>query len=108
MHYEINVSRFGQHFFATAPRSLDTLEDACRMFELFKDKFPLGDGFALRLTSWEQHGTELRAHYNPAPLTTPSWHGLGRVEAAGSLKDGVVTPYVPQVPDYSFLDPKDS
>ena len=56
MHYEINVSKNGRHFFATAERSLATEKEALAMFELFKVKFPSNEGFELMLSQEQTTG----------------------------------------------------
>jgi hypothetical protein len=40
MHYEINVSLHGKHYFATHPRSLDTLQETKNMVTHFSLLFP--------------------------------------------------------------------
>ena len=40
MHYEINVSRSGRHFFATAERSLTTEAQAREAYRQLSDRFP--------------------------------------------------------------------
>ena len=53
---EINVSKDGRHFFATAERSLATEKQALAMFELFKVKFPPSEGYELMLSQEETLG----------------------------------------------------
>lgn len=47
MHYEINVSRNGQHVFATHPRSLTTRKGLTELLRLFNQKFPSNEGFEI-------------------------------------------------------------
>jgi hypothetical protein len=53
MHYEINVSHNGKHFFATAERSLTTLDEAKRAYVKLKAAFPEEEGFKLTVTKWQ-------------------------------------------------------
>ena len=57
MYYIINVSRGGQHLFATAEHSLTTPTEflACR--EIFLKKFPEEEGYTVTCTRWETSGT---------------------------------------------------
>jgi len=59
MHYEINVSLNGDHYFATADRSIRTKEQAEKIFNHFKILFPTVDGYRMRVTKWESTGTEV-------------------------------------------------
>lgn len=47
--YEINVSKNGQHYFATAERSLSSLAKALDMVRHFKSIFPETDGYRIDL-----------------------------------------------------------
>jgi len=47
MFYEINVSLYGKHLFATHQRSLCTLADASNLYFMFKEKFPEEEGFKI-------------------------------------------------------------
>ena len=45
MYYEINIAKMGKdrqyhHYFATAKRSLDNLDEAKQMVKVFMEKFP--------------------------------------------------------------------
>lgn len=53
MYYDINVSLNGRHFFATAPRSIDNLEKAQRVYDVFKIKFPESAGYKITVTRYE-------------------------------------------------------
>lgn len=44
-HYEINVSVNGQHFFATADRSITSESKATALVKLFRVKFPEEEGY---------------------------------------------------------------
>lgn len=59
MYYEINVSKEGTHFFATAKRSLETRFKAREMFMLFKEKFPESEGYELWVTCWTTRGQDV-------------------------------------------------
>ncbi len=49
MNYTINVALNGRHYFATARRSLRTLDVANTMFDHFNKLFPKEDGYSLDL-----------------------------------------------------------
>lgn len=57
MWYEINVSINGQHFFATAERSITTRSKAQSVARLFLKKFPPSEGYALTVSMREQTGS---------------------------------------------------
>lgn len=59
MNYEINVSRNGQHYFATAERSLTTHHDMMKMVYHFSIVFPVEEGYKITVTEWNRSGTEL-------------------------------------------------
>lgn len=56
MYYEINVSLNGQHFFATAERSITNLNKAEKIYNLFKEKFPESEGYKIDITEWNKIG----------------------------------------------------
>lgn len=45
MYYEINVSRDGKHFFATAPRSITSMHDLQSVYPVLSNAFPASDGY---------------------------------------------------------------
>lgn len=47
MYYEINVSRNGQHFFATAPRSIQDKAKLKVVYRELEKVFTPGEGYAL-------------------------------------------------------------
>jgi hypothetical protein len=51
--YEINVSKNGQHLFATdaSIRQYDVYQ-VLEMLNLFREKFPKSEGFDLKVTTW--------------------------------------------------------
>jgi len=60
MRYEINVSKNGRHFFATAQRSITAKEEeAQKVFMALKERFYEDDGYKLALTYWETRGTHI-------------------------------------------------
>jgi len=59
MHYEINVSLDGQHYFATSKRSITSLGQASAIFEHFSDLFPAKDGYKITVSQWQTLGTEV-------------------------------------------------
>lgn len=50
MQFEINVSLNGKHLFATAERSLVTMRELEKCFEIFQKKFPESEGYELSLS----------------------------------------------------------
>lgn len=50
MHYEINVSKNGVHYFATHKRSLDYKEKAMEMARHFEKVFPEKEGYCIDMT----------------------------------------------------------
>ena len=59
MYYEINISKNGRHFFATAERSITSLTQAEGMYMLFKEKFPESEGYKIDVTYWEKVGKSI-------------------------------------------------
>jgi hypothetical protein len=59
MHYEINVSKNGYHYFATHERSIQTEEQMKEIVHLFKQKFPESEGYKITCTRWETQGTPI-------------------------------------------------
>lgn len=57
MYYEINVSRKGQHVFATAPRSLNDFATAARVYAVIAQAF--GDGFEVSVSRVQTSGEEI-------------------------------------------------
>jgi hypothetical protein len=56
MYYEINVSLFGRHFFATHARSITTREECKRVVEVFKKAFPKENGYLMNILRYELVG----------------------------------------------------
>jgi hypothetical protein len=52
MHYEINISKNGQHLFATAERSAQSPFALKRILEDILPKFPKEEGYEIRVTEW--------------------------------------------------------
>lgn len=59
LYFEINVSWNGQHFFATAPKSLTDAARARAVFEDLYKRYPKGEGYEITVTKWETTGTKL-------------------------------------------------
>jgi hypothetical protein len=57
---EINVSKNGKHFFATAQRSAKTIGAAADILEVFKLKFPENEGYKINVTYWECTGRRVQ------------------------------------------------
>ena len=60
IYYEINVARGGNHYFATAPRSITSHEQAHRMYNDLVIRFPVNEGFRVTVTKWENIGTNMQ------------------------------------------------
>lgn len=56
MHYIINVSKNGQHFFATAKHSLTYESKARGVFFDFCQRFPKKDGFKIGMIQYHDAG----------------------------------------------------
>ena len=56
MYYEINVSKNGKHYFATAERSITSHTQAEGLYMVFKEKFPENEGYEISVTRWEKIG----------------------------------------------------
>ena len=52
MSYEINISKNGKHYFATAERSLTTLSESTKVYNELKEFYPESQGFKISLTKW--------------------------------------------------------
>lgn len=59
MHYEINVSLNGKHFFATAERSISGEWKLKEVYKILKEKFPENEGYKIDVTRWENRGTPI-------------------------------------------------
>lgn len=59
MWYEINVSKDGQHYFATDKRSITTLARALDVRELLKKAMPEEEGFEYTITQWNTVGIQI-------------------------------------------------
>lgn len=59
-HYEINVALNGSHLFATATRSLKTLERAKALAKIFKIKFPESEGYDVSMTHYDCVGRGIK------------------------------------------------
>lgn len=56
MYYEFNISLNGKHFFATAERSVQTIEKVYKLLKVFKEKFPAEEGYKIDVTCWAKTG----------------------------------------------------
>jgi hypothetical protein len=64
MYYEINIAKEGNHFFATAERSISTRSKAKLVYDLLKAAFPEEAGYSIKVSRWNQVGEEI----DPAKL----------------------------------------
>ena len=65
MSYEINISKNGKHYFATAERSLTALGGATKLYNELKEFYPESQGFKISLTKWETKGKEIKIDGTP-------------------------------------------
>ena len=56
MYYEINISKNGKHFFATDKRSITTKRALKEVYEVFKEKFPIEEGYEILVSHVETKG----------------------------------------------------
>ncbi len=59
MHYDINISLKGKHFFATSPRSCRDVYDLAAVLSVLQAKFPTSEGYRISVTEWREVGTPL-------------------------------------------------
>ena len=58
-YYRINVSKNGRYLFATEQGGITYEEDARKVTELFKEKFPESEGYNIHVTKWEGRGKHM-------------------------------------------------
>lgn len=63
MYYEINVSLNEKHFFATDKRSITTKSQMEKVYKIFKEKFPLSEGYEILVSKMETRGTFVDTNY---------------------------------------------
>jgi hypothetical protein len=56
MYFEINVSLNGEHFFATAERSITTMAKCEKVYSTLLEKFPPQEGYIISVTRYETRG----------------------------------------------------
>ena len=56
MHYEINISKNGQHLFATHERSITDIVKCRQVHLLLIQHFPKTKGYSIRVTRYESIG----------------------------------------------------
>jgi hypothetical protein len=59
MYYRINISRNGNHLFATADHSLTDHADFLFCLDILVAKFPKDEGYDLTATQWTSVGTTI-------------------------------------------------
>jgi len=59
MWYEINVSKDGQHYFATHERSITTIDRAVEIRDRLKLAMPEEEGFEYTITQWQKTGIKV-------------------------------------------------
>lgn len=57
--YEVNVSLNGMHFFATAPRSGVSRENAKFIAQELTRRFPEAEGYKVTVTKWDACGRDV-------------------------------------------------
>jgi len=65
MWFEIIVSKDGTHFFATAKRSITTVEQAKEVYRVFKRKFSPYDGYKITVSRWQETGRDVTESCEP-------------------------------------------
>lgn len=60
MHYEINISLNGQHFFATAPRSIQSEFELREVYPILSNKFPEKEGYEISVYRFEESSHEIK------------------------------------------------
>jgi hypothetical protein len=58
-HYEINIAKGGQHFFATHERSIGTRSKAKLIYDQLRAAFPEEAGYSIEISYWEEVGKTL-------------------------------------------------
>ena len=56
MHYEINVSLNGHHFFATNERSITSRDKLNKVWEAIRKAFPESEGYEMSATEYSEVG----------------------------------------------------
>jgi hypothetical protein len=59
MRWEINVSRDGQHFFATHPRSITNEQKCISILVSFLLCFDPAEGYKIKVTRWDDIGLDV-------------------------------------------------
>ena len=59
MHYEINVSFLGHHFFATHERSIRDSDKLRVVVKRLREAFPLEEGFHISVSRFELRSTDM-------------------------------------------------
>ena len=80
MSYEINVSKNGSHFFATAKRSLSTKSQMEEVFKSFVIKFPSEEGYLLSVSE------DNSSHSDITQLVVKRLEGASKVEVNPNIK----------------------
>ncbi len=58
-YYRINVSQNGKYLFATEQGGITYEDDAKKVTELFKEKFPPSEGYKIDIVKWEGRGKHI-------------------------------------------------
>lgn len=59
MYYEINVSKDGRHFFATAKRSITSKEELKIKLQVIMEKFPEDEGYTVMVFYYPESGSTI-------------------------------------------------
>ena len=65
MHYTITVSRAGKHLFSTRDQQIISEEQALEILDLFIEKFPVAEDYAIELVKWQNFGARIRSIGRP-------------------------------------------
>jgi hypothetical protein len=60
MHYEINVSLNGHHFFATHERSITNIDKLKKVLDSLEKAFPKSEGYEISATRYSQIGEDVK------------------------------------------------
>ena len=60
MIYEINISKIGKHFFATAERSIDGYWDLEQIYPVLRSKFPESEGYKITVSKETSYQKEIQ------------------------------------------------
>jgi hypothetical protein len=81
MYYEINISKNGVHYFATAERSLKDFDGAQRVAKDLQARFPKRDGFIVTLRQCQNSSCLIAIEGKPRKAYKPETLKVTKVSA---------------------------